>query len=120
MINSLLNSLRGLVYYPAYKEGGSIADFEPAVEPWSKIMNFMKGNNTDFMCGTAVTFVDFIFFEMSQFLVKLLPEKVDSQELQTYMKRIQDMAGFSDKWADDKKCMKMPFTAAHAWIGRTD
>merc|ERR1712166_334692 len=61
------------------------------------------------MCGNSVTFVDFIMFEMSQWLVKIMPEKIDSAELQAYMTRVQSIAGFSDKWADDDKCMKMPF-----------
>lgn len=83
--------------------------FEPALEPFNKIMNYLKTKNFEFLSGNQVTYVDFYFFEISDWLLSIMPEKIGSEELTAYHGRMKALPGFAEVWADDVKCIKTPF-----------
>jgi len=46
-----------------------------------------------------------------------VPDKVTRDDMMAYMERMKNLEGFKEAWADDEKCIKMPFTPSFAWIG---
>ena len=70
------------------------------------------------MCANEITYPDFFFFEIGCWLMHVIPDKIDdSTGLPAYLEQMKTHPGFAEVWADDTKCMKMPFTPPFAWIG---
>lgn len=104
-----MNDLRQKAYGPAYGEPHTLDSFEPAFAPFNALMDILKKNGGQFLCGSEVTYVDFYFFEMSCWLLSILEEKTGSAELKAYHDRMTSLPGFKEVWENDDKCMKKPF-----------
>lgn len=117
MLESLNRDLRKAAYFPVFGDKHEIEVFEPALEPLGKNLDFMKKNNTQFLAADYVTFVDFQFFEICNWLCHVIPEKANREDMFAYQERMKNLPGFKEVWADDSKTIKMPFTPGMAWIG---
>jgi glutathione S-transferase len=69
--------------------------------------------------GPNLTWLDFMFFELVQFLDMISGEVVKSHyaTLGAYIERFTKLPNFADVWVDDNKCMKWPWNGDMAAIG---
>lgn len=95
MVASFIRELRDKSYKPAYGKDQDMEVFTPAMEPFNKLMDYLKNNNFEWLSGNQVTYVDFYFFEISSWLLSILPEKFGSPELTAYHERVTALPAFA-------------------------
>jgi len=59
MLKSKIRDLRSAAYMPVFGEVHELSVFEPALEPHSALLDYMKNNGTQFLVADYATFVDF-------------------------------------------------------------
>ena len=109
MVAASLSELKGAVTIPCYTTGdrtGITTDLLKKVVP---IVNFL--DHKQFLCGDNVTYPDFIFFELIEFMEFLSQNQLSDRYpvLDDYMDRIKSLPNLSEFLADEDKCIKRPF-----------
>ena len=94
---------------PCYTQGDRVAITMNLLEKVKPVVNYLGTKN--FLVGDNVTYVDFIFFELCDFMdwisQGVLYERNPS--LQTYHERMRTLPRLSEFYGDDSKCIKKPF-----------
>jgi len=72
----------------------------------------------DFVTGERITYVDFSLFEVLDLMNFMSNGRLFEKHsnLAKYWERIERLPKFCDYWADDEKCIKVPFNNKHAKI----
>ena len=109
MVANVLSELKGQVTMPCYTSGDRVNITMFLLEKVGPLVNYLA--EKPFLCGRNVTYVDFIFFELIEFMEwisqGLLFERNPS--LESYSERIRSLPRLSEFYADDSKCIKRPF-----------
>ena len=109
MVAQVVQDLRGQITMPCYTSGDRVKitmDLLEKVKPLSYFLNTKK-----FLCGSEVTYVDFIMFELCD-LMEWLSQSLFFErypEFEQYHKRISELPRLAEFYSDDDKCIKRPF-----------
>ena len=66
MVATIVSDLKGSTTMPCYTQGDRVAITMNLLEKVKPLVNFL--GDTKFLCGNNVTYVDFIFFELCDFM----------------------------------------------------
>ena len=66
MVATIVADLKGNVTMPCYQQGDRVAISMTLLEKVKPLVNFL--GDKKFLCGNNVTYVDFIFFELCDFM----------------------------------------------------
>ena len=109
MVAASLSELKGAVTMPCYTTGdrtGITTDLLKKVVP---IVNFL--GDKQFLCGDNVTYPDFIFFELIEFMEFISQNQLCERYpvLEDYQDRVKALPRLDEFLADNDKCIKRPF-----------
>ena len=109
MVAQIVTDLKGAVTMPCYTQGDRVAITMSLLEKVKPLVNYLGENQ--YLCGNNVTYVDFIFFELCDFMdwisQGMLYER--NPTLQAYHNRVKSLPRLAEFYADDRKCIKRPF-----------
>ena len=109
MVAQVVSDLKGAVTMPCYTQGDRVAITMNLLEKVKPIVAYL--GNKPFLCGDNVTYVDFIFFELCDFMdwisQGVLYER--NETLRGYHTRVKELPKLAEFYADDTKCIKKPF-----------
>ena len=66
MVYTVINELKVAVTTPCYQQGDRVAISMTLLEKVKPLVNYLA--NKKFLCGSNVTYIDFIFFELCDFM----------------------------------------------------
>ena len=81
------------------------------LEKIKPLVNFL--GTKKYLCGSNVTYVDFIFFELCDFMNWISQELLYDQNptLLTYFNTVKRLPRLSEFYAVDSKCIKRPYNS---------
>ena len=109
MVNSVVVDLKGAVTMPCYTTGDRVSITMTALEKIKPLVAFL--DDKSFLCGDNVTFVDFAFFELCDFLDWVSQGLVYERNptLKAYHGRVSKLPRLAEFYGDDDRCIKRPF-----------
>ena len=109
MVANHISELKGAVTMPCYTTGDRTVITTDLLKKVGPIVNFL-GQNA-YICGDNVTYPDFIFFELCEFMEFISQGQLYQKypELEQYSERVKELPRLSQFYADDEKCIKSPF-----------
>ena len=109
MVCGVVSDLRGATTMPCYTTGDRIAITMNLLEKVKPLVNFL--GQKPFLCGENITYVDFAFFELCDFMNWISEGQLYSKNpvLQDYFDRVKQLPRLAEFFADDEKCIKRPF-----------
>ena len=66
MVATVVNELKSAVTMPCYQQGDRVAISMTLLEKVKPLVNFLADKK--YLCGANVTYIDFIFFELCDFM----------------------------------------------------
>ena len=109
MASQTVSDLKGGVTMPCYTQGDRVAITMNLLEKVKPLVTFLGEN--EFLCGPNVTYVDFIFFELIDFMDWISQGMLYERNpvLLTYHGRMKSLPRLAEFYADDTKCIKRPY-----------
>ena len=79
------------------------------LEKVKPLVNFLAEKK--FLCGKNVTYVDFVFFELCDFMNWVSQEMLYERfpKLEEYYNRMKSLPRLKEFYADDVRCIKRPY-----------
>ena len=73
------------------------------------LVNFL--GEKPYLCGDNITYVDFVFFELCDFMDWIAEGQlfVQKPSLKAYSDRVKALPRLAEFYADDAKCIKRPY-----------
>ena len=94
---------------PCYTQGDRVAITTNLLIKVEPLVTYL-GSKT-FLCGENLTYVDFIFFELCDFMDWIAEGQLMQRypDLQAYHDRVKALPKLCDFYNDDTKCIKRPY-----------
>ena len=116
MLCQIISDLKATITMPCYTTGDRVAIQMDKLEKLKPIVAYM--GDKKFLVGDNVTYVDFILFELCDFMdflsEGLLYER--NPTLKDYFDRVKALPRLAEYYADDERCRKRPYNNKTAKI----
>ena len=114
MVAGILADLKGAVSLPCYTVGDKSQISELVLNKVKQIANYLGGKK--YLVGDNVTYIDFILFELCDFMSWLTDGAIYTQHLnlEAYFHRVKELPKLKEFFEDDEKCIKRPFNNKEA------
>ena len=120
MIAGVVSELKGSVTMPCYTTGDRNAITMDLLKKVAPIVKFLS--KKPFLCGDNVTYVDFIFFELCDFMAFISDGRLyrNYPALENYFDNMKELPRLKEFFEDDTRCIKSPFNNKVAKINNID
>ena len=128
MLAEFVGQLKRALTMPSYTGGDFGKDItcqqlaESAYPHLERVLNFKKSKGHKWLAGENLTWIDFFFWEIVDYLAWLTKGGVVEKypELGHYHKEFLALPTIAKVWGDDVKCQKYPWNNSFALIGGRD
>ena len=109
MLLNVLSNLQLELWNDCYYVGDRVAVVEKTLEKVKQIVGFL--GEKEFLLGKKMTYVDFILFEICDWMEWCTEGKSYSEQpsLKAYHDRMTNVKGVAEFYADEERCFKKPF-----------
>ncbi len=109
MVAGIVTGREGGVTMPGYTSGDRDAITMSLLEKVKPLVAYL--GDKKFLVGDNVTYIDFVFFEMIDFMTFISQGDLFTRypKLAEYHSRVKDLPKLKAFYGNDKKCIKRPF-----------
>ena len=109
MVAGIVTDLKGAITMPCYTTGDRATITMNLLEKVKPLVAFLADKS--FLVGENVTYIDFVFFELIDFMTFISQGQLFQQfeSLEAYHSRVKNLPKLKEFYADDERCVKRPF-----------
>ena len=109
MVAGQISDLKGAVTMPCYTTGDRSTISMTLLDKVKPLVAYL--GEKQFLVGDDVTYVDFIFFELINFMSWISQDQLFERYelLKAYHDRVMNLPRLKEFYADDEKCIKRPY-----------
>ena len=109
MVAQIVSDLKGATTMPCYTQGDRQAITQSIMQKVTPLVTFL--GEKPYLCGDNLTYVDFVFFELCDFMDWIAEGQLLAQHpsLKAYSDRVKALPRLAEFYDDDTKCIKRPF-----------
>ena len=109
MAAGIITDLKGAITMPCYTTGDRATITMNLLEKVKPLVAFLA--DKQFLVGDNVTYIDFVFFELIDFMTFISQGQLFQQFeiLEAYHTRVKNLPKLKEYYADDERCIKRPF-----------
>ncbi len=109
MVAGIISDLKGATTMPCYTQGDKKGISTICLQKTGQVADFLA--DKQFLMGDNVTYVDFILFELCDFMAWITDGELYTKfpNLQSYHERVRNLPKLKEFYQDDTRCIKRPY-----------